>query len=239
MARILETRDSHYLVQRDDGSVELVTRTDMNILIYEHNLAGLLKRGDEVINIGDDPRVQLIPNDDATEFTLRIGDDEFEVATHHKAALVKALLDAYDTGAEPTTRPLLDFAGQLMDTAVNRNVVDRLADEPPFDTHVEVTENGWLINDHLLLTYDNEFYHPSTTRVDSSGSVVSGGSNKLAYDLRFDHRPDDHGQIALDSFDYLGDTDDQVEFVARAYWAITYAPTSIPDADADEEADTE
>lgn len=226
MTRILDDRDSHALVQHDDGTVELIPWSPLNTLVYRHGLDGLLVTGDDVLHWSADETgsqdILIRPTDGATEFDFSIGDETFHIAQHEKSDLIDVLLDAYDergAGSDAVAHgALIEYAGRLMDTDVNPTVVDRLVEHPHFADAVERTSKGWRINGHVLLTYDNEFYHPNTTRKTQSGGIVDDGANKSAYDLRFEQA----GQTELTDLGDFGATESEVEFISRAIWAVTY-----------------
>jgi hypothetical protein len=227
MPEILEDRSSHATVLKDDGSVEIISwGSEINRLIYRHDLAGLVKHGDEILSVEtDEGTMQLIPNDDASEFSIEIGSESFSVPKHQKSALLSALDDAYgDDGLDDQV--LLEFVYDLMDTTVNPAAAAQFLALPVFDGAVERTDKGWRIHDDVLLTYNNEFYQPETRRTKRTGEIVEGGSNKVAYELKFSQSHDDTGQLDLTDFDtdYLGDDAELVEFLARAIWAVTYVP---------------
>lgn len=225
MTRILENRDSHSLVQHDDGSVELVPWSPMNQLVYKHGLHGVLREGNEIFTVKTDdgmPDLTITPLDDATEFKIEYGDDTVHVDKHEKSDFVDALLDAADSDTDGLDhRPILDFASDLFDTDVNPAMVDQAAQA--LDGDIEVTDKGWLINDVVLLTYDNEFYHPGTTAVNSRGETLGANASQLAYELRFQGE----GQTDWDDWESLADMGTQAEFLARAMWALKYAPEEV------------
>lgn len=224
MPRLLEDRAEHALVQHDDGSVELIPWSPLNRLVYRHNLTGLLKDGDDVLALTRDekPNVTVIPNDDATEFDLKVGEDTIHLAPHQKSELVDRIADAYEGDGRPSVDPFVDWATDLLDTRANKSYVNQFADLPVFADSVEVRSDGWFINDHLLLTYDIEFYHPEVASRDA-GDAELKQSDAEAYKVRLtgDTEP---GQSALSDFSRIGKADDQQKFIAKALWAVKHAP---------------
>lgn len=230
MPEIIEDRDSHATVLADDGSVEIISwGSEMNRLVYKHDLAGLVKHGTDILVVETrEGTMQIVPNDDATEFTIEAGDDSFHIPKHEKSDLLSALDDAYTSGGDDGIDDdvLVDYVYDLMDTAVNPAAAAQFLALPVFDDAVERTDDGWRIYDDVLLTYDNEFYQPETRRTTRTGQIVEDGANKIAYEIRFSRSNDATGQMDLTDYDtdYFGDDAELVEFLARAIWAVTYAP---------------
>jgi len=233
MPRILEDRETHATIQTDDGDIELISwASPRNVLLYKHGLADLIKHGTEVWTANTEHGYIVIqPEDGGRRYQFSVDKTVLSVPPHRKTDFLDALFDAY--GTDPNTpidyRPLLDFAHDLMDTKVAPPIVDQFLDAPVFDA-VERTDDGWLINDLALLTYDCELYQPETRRTNRTGEVVEGGANKLAYDVSFRARLNtDGGQTALPDYDsgYLARQSDIIDFLARAMWAVHYVSEGV------------
>lgn len=223
--RILENTDTHLYVL-EDGETKMIPWSDHNTLVYKHGLHGLLAERDEILTLRGPPRTEIAPDGDSG-FSVTVTNEEHEhrarIPPHETRALLDALVTVYDDD-ERDVQPLVDLVSELLDFDVNPEIVRPLASTQPFDDAVEVTEDGWLIHDHVLLTYDNEFYHPNQQAFTRNGGVVDESSDTHAYEVRFRERPDGTGQLNLDGFAGLGTEDEMVDFVARALWAVTYAP---------------
>jgi hypothetical protein len=234
MGRVLDNRKTHALVLQDDGETELIPWSDYNKLAYKHGLSGLLVDRDEHVQLtNDEYAVTISPDMEGDREVYGINLDRLDadwteyvtVAEHDKSDLLDALLVTYETNP-PDPQPLVALAAEILDYAVNPRVVDQLTALDVFDD-VDVQSDGWLIHDHVLLTYDNQFYHPNTDRAKRDGTVLDDSANKPAYEVRFQRRPEGEGQLELDGFTGLGTTDDMVEFVTRALWAVTYTPEDL------------
>lgn len=225
MPRILDNRDTHVLVL-EDGETKLVPWSDYNTLVYKHGLHGLLVERDEILSLRGPPKTEIAPDGD-DGFSIRVsdGDQSYKVRVppHERQSLLDALLTVYDD-PERDPQPLVDLVSQKLDFDVNPQIVEPLASTRPFDDAVEVTDDGWLIHGHVLLTYDNEFYHPNRRGADRDGKVLDESANRNAYEVRFRQRPDGDGQVDLSGFSGLGNEDEMVDFVSRALWAVTYTP---------------
>lgn len=228
MPRVIENRGSHVFLQMDDGTVDVVPWSKQNKLVYKHGLENFLIERSEELQFNQDPKVILSPDgDNQFRITVDLGDEELSsIVPQH---MHKDFLDALDSVYQSEQRdiqPLLDLAEDLIDYKVYPPYVEKFADIPLFADAVEVKEEGWLINDHVLLTYDNEFYHPNVQDSRRDGKVLDESANRIAYELRFKNRPDTSGQTRLESFDGFN-TDEVVEFIARAMWAVSYTPETL------------
>lgn len=225
---IKDTTVSNWLIEFDDGTTDVVPKSKQNTLLIEHNLWGLLQEGTEVMTIDgtdDHPSITLVPSDDAKEFTLRVGDYEaLHLGAHHKSRLVNALADG--KAEDDVAARLLDLFDDLRNSQVRSRVVTALAERPPFSEHVEDTPGGWLVHDHLLLTWEREFYHPKTTSRNRSGGIVDSGSSERAYNVNVSLADGHQRQVTLDGTDFRL-TDAEMAFVAKALWAITHAPGDV------------
>jgi hypothetical protein len=225
MPRILDNRDTHVLVL-EDGETKLIPWSDFNTLVYKHGLHGLLVARDEILHLRGPPTVEIAPDgDEGFSITVSNNDHEYQVRVpqHETRQMLDALVDVYDD-SDRDPEPLVELVDDQLGFDVNPNIVDTLADTRPFDDAVAVTKDGWLIHDHVLLTYDNEFYHPNQQAFTRNGEVVDEASDTHAYEVRFRQRPDGEGQLNLTGFAGLGNEDEMVDFVARALWAVTYTP---------------
>lgn len=227
--KVLDENGTNWLVQFPDGSTQPVTKSTMNRLLYEHNLWGLLKGGDQmlVIQRDDSPNVEVIPNDDSTEFIIEVGHgDPLHLGQHHKSALIDVLATARtDDGFDP--EPVIDFYEQIRGDRIREDLMRELGSKSLFRDAVEVTADGWLIHDHLLLTWESEFYHPDTTTRTVHGSAVSPASSEPAYSMSISKSPTENRNVTVNGERYRF-TDAEMTFLAKGLWGITKAPT--PDA---------
>lgn len=213
MPEVIEERSGHLLVREDDGSVNLITLSPFNRLLYDHGLFGLLKAQDESLALSDDDWTVSIEPQGGNEYVVDIEDSiSPTLKPHEKSRLVDALVDAYDTDADPDPEPIVSATMALRDYDVIPSLVDDLADIPSFDHAVEVTEDGWLIHDMLLLTYNNEFVNTRTDSHTRSGDSVRPTTKEGAYEIRF------RTQRTLD--ESYTDRDTEARFIARAKWAV-------------------
>lgn len=219
--KVIESNPTNFLVL-EGGEVESVTRTDTNTLLFDHGLWGLLRDGTDILTLQgteDEPQVTITPGEDAKAFKLDPdGQDPVYLGEHWKAEFIKKLVATYESD-DKSVEPLLNLASHVREMQIDRNEVEALLDVEPFSSAVTEQMGGWLIHDNVLLSWENEFYHPGTTsREIDSGSVARGSSDE-AYELEFqDQRPDGtFGKI--ESIDRTVST-----FVSKAAWAVQAAP---------------
>jgi len=227
---VLQSNDANWLVQFDNGEVDTVTKSPLNRLLFDHDLWGLLKKGDEIVTYQggeNQPKVTVIPSDDATEFTLKVKDanDDLHLGEHHKPDLIDALKEAHEPDDGVDVLPIIDLYDTIREDMVRESVMERMADYGPFSEAVEPRSGGWLIHDHLLLTWEGDFYHPDTTSRNRSGSVIKDGARAEAYDLRLDScsLPSADRDVTIGGEQYRL-TDAEMEFIARGVWAVAEAP---------------
>jgi len=227
MPEVKRRTPANIVVQHDDGNIESVPLSRQNRLLFDHNLWGLLKEGDEILHLSGDPSVTISPNEDSTEFTLKVeGAQPMHLGPDLKPRMVDTLITIYEDrdegeGADPT--PLVDLRDEIMENRVRMKVVDYLAEMPPFSEYIsdgklEVTENGWLFSQELLLTWECEFRHPNTVSRRRNGSVISPDSADSAYDVSFSGLSNERHSVTIDGDDYRM-TAKEMDFMARALWA--------------------
>lgn len=221
---ILDDNPTCWFVQFPDGSTDIVAKSNLNELLFEHNLWGLLQDGSEVWKATTDDGDSVItvtPMNDASEYRMTIGSGaEVHIGTHHKSRLVDEL-NAYYT--EDSAKGLVSMYERLRTEQVRPDVIQHFAALPVFED-VEVQDGGWLFHDTLLLTLDREFRHPNTTSRTRSGSIIEAGANDNAYDLSIGD-PSDHFErtVTIDGARYRL-SNGEMEFLAKAVWAATKAP---------------
>jgi len=228
MPKLLDSPEANYLIQYDDGDVELVTKSDMNRLVFEHGLWDLLKTGEEILCLKAEdkkPMMQVIPGEGARSYTIQMGDYEpVHLGPHQKGDLVDALIEGKSENGN-TRESLVRLYDNTRDVSVRKRLINFVAKHEPFASVVEIVDDGWLIHGHLLLTWEREFYHPGTTSKTRSGSIIGDGSTESAYKLSTDQRL---GVNSLREIQFEGQShrlsDDEMDFIVRAMWSIANAP---------------
>lgn len=223
---IIDNTPANYLVRRDDGTTDTLGKSKQNRLLIEHNLWGLLQDGTEVLSldVADQPPITVVPSEEAREFTLSVGDYEsIHLGPHKKSELVDALIEEEQ---EARAESLVTLFDRIRENRVRTEVIDAFLGQQPFADTVESNADGWLIHDHLLLTWECEFYHPNTTTYERSGSTVEQGSSEPAYEPDINPPESDERSVTLNGTDYRL-TNAEMEFIARALWGVANAPRDL------------
>lgn len=224
--QVLDENETNFLVHTDDGTATKTKASNLNKLLFGHNLAGLLQEGSEVWSINPDgePRVTVIPDENAECYTIRIEDapQDLNLGKHHKTDLVDVLAEVYQEHDGESVKPLLRLYEDVRENMVRDFLLDQF--QKVFGDRVEVRDQGWFINGHLLLTFENEFYHSEAVSRNRSGSVIGEGMSIEAYGLQMDDPAADiNRRVSYDGEDYRL-TDAEMEFLGRAMWAIEETP---------------
>lgn len=228
MPEILDNNDTNWLIRRDDGSIENVTKSPLNKLLFQHDLWGLLRDGGEVLTFSGDeetPTVRVIAGDDAREYTLDLPgseDGKLHLGEHLKSDLVDVLIDVYENEHDDASR-LVELYDDVRENRVREDVLRSFAERPPFAGVIEVVDDGWLIKGYLKLTWEGEFYHPDTSSR-TVNSLTGTGSAQEAYNLRFSSIGNDLDRtVTLDGTTYRM-TEAEMRFLAKGLWAMKDAP---------------
>jgi hypothetical protein len=224
--RVLDDNGTNWLVQKDDGSTETKTKaSNLNQLLYGHNLWGLIDEGSEIWTGGGDgePKVTVVPDDDATCYTIDPeGMPLLQLGAHHKTRLVDAFMEIYDDHEGNTVQPLLDLYESIRDDMARADVLDPFA--TLLENKVEIREGGWWINGHLLLTYEGDFYHANHVSRNRSGGVVGEGTAVEAYQHAVPEPDADMNRSVTVEGEEYRLTNSEVEFVTKAVWAVKATP---------------
>lgn len=215
--QVLESNPTNFLILTDEGEVEPITRTDTNTLLLDHGLWGLLRDGTDILSLqgtDDEPGVSITPTEDATEFMVAVeGEPPAYLGEHWKSDFVEALRKVYDSDEENRpVEPMLKLVRNVREMQIDPGEVAPLLEVEPFASSVEERMGGWLINDHLLLSWEGDFYHPGTTSRRVSGSSVARGSSDSAYEVSFVANKQRTLNIDVETF------------VSNAAWAVSAAP---------------
>lgn len=226
--RVLEENEVNYLIMTEDGSTETKTKSsNLNKLLFGHDLFGLLREGSEIwMNQGgeDEPTVTVIPDDNAECYTLRLSGirRDLTLGEHHKTNLVDALASVYEDHDGESNKPLIDLYEDIRGDMVRVELVEQF--RMVFGDKVQERDDGWYINGHLLLTYEGNFYHPENASRNRSGSVIGTGTSIEAYDLAFQGSTTDMSREVTFEGESYRLTESEIEFIAKAIWAIENTP---------------
>jgi hypothetical protein len=224
---VLEENPTNYLVRTSDGRAVTKTKSsNLNQLLYGHNLAGLLEEQEEVLQISpeaeEEPTATIIPQGEQKyEMVFSTFPESLVLGAHHKTLLVDALAETFQEYDSETVAPLVKLYEDTRKDMVRENALEAFNSLPG----VKARESGWFINGHLLLSWEGEFYHPKTdSRKRSGGVVVPVKSSSEAYNVSVDAAEADMERNVEHEGTTYRLTDSEVEFLAKAMWAIKNTP---------------
>jgi hypothetical protein len=226
--RVLESNATNFLVRNEDGSITTKTRdSDLNKLLFGHNLYGLIEEGSSVwTNSGSEsePKVTLIPDDEAKSYTLRLDNaPDLTLGPHYKTDLIEALAAVYEQHNAESVAPLLSLYDDVRENMIRKEVLEPFS--RVFSDKVEVRDDGWFINGHLLLTFEGDFFHPNTTsRERSGGNVTSYQSQMQAYSVDISEGAADMSRDVTLNGESFRLTDTEMEFLGKLVWSIENTP---------------
>lgn len=221
-ADIVAEFGNSYLV--DDGETTYtVARTPAYELAYVHG-HGDLVFGDEqtpATVFEGSPSVRVEPTRSNRVFTLQVDDGRpVQNPPAERDRVLAGILEIVRTGTADTLVHLYDdLSDRQVDSDLLERVQARYAPVPP--ASVQVTDDGWVIEDMFLLTWLGTVYLV-TRRFDRPSYRIGGGVSRTDDDVEF---------IGLtprgdpEPFELPGDdTLDEREmvFLWKAYWLASY-----------------
>lgn len=231
MPEVLDQTEANLLIKNEDGEIENIPRSPMNELLYTKGLWDVFRTGTEILNLSgteDEQQVRITPSEGAEEFDLKVGDAEnIRIGPQLQQKLFEATFEVYDSD-DRSVAPLIGLFDQIRCNRTRKRVVNKFAEIPPFKDRVEIVNDGWLIKDHLVLSYDNDLYHPQTESQKVSGSSVKEASSSLAYKGAFG-TPRFDREVELDGSEYRL-TDEEMRFIQYAMWAVSEVPDYADEA---------
>lgn len=220
------------VVEHENGEVDMIPKNRTNRLLFDHDLWGLLRDGTEIWEsngLEHEPSVRVIPNDDATQYTMEIeGVGDLTYGEHKKSDLVDVLFEFCEQtqvdGADRTNQVFIEEYDDVKGHMVRDRVIETFAEVPLIADRIEVTDQGWLFFDYLLLTWEGELYHPNTQNRKRSGGVIPAETAGEAYDISISE-PGQYmtREVEIDGFTQRL-TDSEMLFLAKAMWALESAP---------------
>lgn len=225
--KVISENSVNWLIQTDDGRTETKTKaSDLNQLLYNHGLWGVLDTGNEIwTSEGSEaePSIRLIPGEDAESYTIDPdGRPKLQLAPHYKTDIVSAMQTIYQDHDNETVAPLLNLYERVRGNMVRADLLDAFL--PALGDRVEKRESGWFINGHLLLTYEGEFYHSEHVSRNRNGGIIGEGTSSEAYSQAV---PEPDGsinrEITVDGEDRVL-TMGEVEYLTKAMWGIENTP---------------
>jgi len=226
--QVLEKNATNFLVRNEDGSITTKTRdSDLNKLLFGHNLYGLIEEGSSVWQSSgaeSEPEVTIIPDDESKSYTVRLDNaPDLTLGPHYKTDLIEALAAVYEQHDAESVAPLISLYDDVRESMIRKEVLAPFA--KAFSDKVEVRDDGWFINGHLLLTFEGDFFHPnSQSRTRNGRGVTSHQSQMQAYSVDISNGSADMDRdVTLNGESYRL-TDTEMNFLAKAIWAFENTP---------------
>lgn len=224
---LLEDNATNFLVRKPDGRIETKAKdSTLNQLLYGHDLHALIEDGTEVwtsAGLPEEPAVTVTPLEGGAKYTIKLDNSgKVLLGEHRKTDLIDALAELYNERDDQSNAPMIDLYDEMRDDEMRAEVLEPFANL--FDV-VQERDDGWLINGHLLLTFEGEFYHPSTeSRTLGTGrGVVSTGASSEAYDVDVQKQRFHSRTVTRNGKTYRL-YDKEITFLGLALWAIENTP---------------
>ena len=207
---IAETPDT-LLVRFPDGCVESVSKNsvigtfcdvedlDTGIPVAGQGRALVDEASIDLGGTGIEVAVEI--DTDASTGTITVGDDldSIDLTGRRLARVLTTVLDEYnpydistfqgdiDLSNETATQ-LYELYEEIIENRVRQDVIERVAEDTFMDIFVEITDEGWIVEDTYLVTYEAENYlvDDVTTYQPSGGSVTEVDGTKQAVGMSFD-----------------------------------------------------
>jgi hypothetical protein len=227
MVSILEENESNWLIATESGTTTKTKSSDLNQLLYGHDLFGLIEDGTQIWqNSGaeGEPSVTLIPGEEAKKYTIEISEaPKLTLGKHHKTDLIDALAAVYEEHDGNSVQPILDLYDSIREDMIREDVLRPFADA--LSDKVVVRDDGWFINGHLLLTLEGDMFHPDTKSHKRSGSqCIPLGSKEDAYSVNIDNPSQSMSRsVSVDGEEYRLTTK-EMHFIAKAMWSVENTP---------------
>lgn len=223
---VLSENSTNWVLQTEDGDTVIKTKSsDLNQLLYKHNLWGLLEEGDEIWKHDggeDEQGVTVIAGPEAKDYTIiPENSGKLCLGEHHKSELIDALQDVYASDCE-SIAPIMNLYDRIRESMIRHEMLEDFASI--FGDKIEVQGDGWFINGHVLLTYEGDFYHPNTESYTRNGSAVTESASEIAYDFRVGAVSEDIKRHITVDGEKRRLSEKEIRFIAKAVWAIRNTP---------------
>jgi hypothetical protein len=171
-----------WLMRFGDEEYDFVTKTERNKLIVESDL---LSDAEDGVYLGvdrdghSDNAVRFDADLDTETYTISTNGDQITVPARYESEALRAL-------REEDGEALLDVYEQVRAEQVHEDVVNKFVKRYD-DERVEVTDEGWVVQDTFLVQWNAENYivDDMTIHVRDGNDTVAVDDSKQARDLTF------------------------------------------------------
>lgn len=223
-----ETPHSMFVEVKADGEWTQMNKSKnpRNVLMFKHGMYDLVRGSRREIFEFDTDKLCRIASDQKSSYTIWVGDREpLNTSPDRESEVLDAVKRTIETGK---AYPIENVYQSIRDSQVRHRVINALLEEAPFSVlrergTIEADDRGWLIHDHLLLTWEVDLLNDT----DDIGYTVSGSgvsrsqSTNAAFDLNIDVSPDemDRPEVTLDGKEYKFGAQ-EMRFIATALWVV-------------------
>jgi len=170
-----------FLVEYPDGSVEYEPATPENVALFQSGLYDRVQGvTSTVATVGDrNVDVRLQADIESGTYDLSIAGDQVPVPREYVTDIINAFDGAQ--GAALGSR-LYSIYEDIIEGQIRRYVVSQFEDRFP-DDRVEVTPDGWEVDDTFVVTYDVENYLIDIDPVSPNGNGYDSSKQGVYLDL--------------------------------------------------------
>lgn len=229
ISRDKETGDiTQFTILDQRGQPTLKKATPENILLYdpadelpfEDGMSGFLSGNEALVLQEDDPVVMVAPTTNDYCYILRVRDNTVETTPKQAERVLRGIKDAAIDG---DVEGLIDLYDHIMSTQVRRGVVNALHETFDEAFRINVTGNGWLIDDFYLIDWSASMYakHDDPEEADKirgGGGVTETDKSYEFVQLRL-NRETEPVEVAIGGETYRL-TEREMLFLAKVKWLL-------------------
>jgi len=217
-----------FLIFWDDGEPDTRRATAENILLFDPEdslpFDGGLNQffsGDSAVQLSDDPRVVIAQSGDEYSYILSVDGDVVETTPEQSERILEAV---YDAIADDDIAALIDAHSGILKNQVRRRVVNLLKQTFDEAGRINITQNGWLIDDFFLVDWNAKMYAANDDK--DSGDYVRSGSNAVQKDTTYEFVRLNKSFSQIDTVDVTIDgtvkhlSEREMLFLAKVRWLL-------------------
>lgn len=221
---VYETENDYVVSFPDDRPEEVLPKTTENVALIEHGLYEFLYEGEAYEFNYEGYLVETGASAPSSDYWIGVDGTRTRVPPERREefldALVEDLHQREDTGGyeEVAGHDLYDLFHELLEGEVRRDVVARFRERFPED-RVEIREDGWVVDDTFLVTWDAENYslNEIETYTISGGEAVAIDEEKEFVEMEFDIDVSGSKEVQTPDGDTERVSETELRFLAMVY----------------------
>lgn len=210
-----------------DGEPDTRRGTTKNILLFdpEDELpfdGGLhsFLNGENALKIGENPETIVAQSGDEYSYIISIDGDVIETVPKHAERFLKALRAAL---TENDTSKIIDLYQDIISDQVRRQIVNSIKHTFNESKRINVTANGWLIDEFYLVDWNAKMY-TANNDPDEDDFVRDGDSVKKDKSYEFVRLRKSFGEVeeqnvVIDGSQYTL-TEREILFLSKVTWLL-------------------